>query len=81
MIDDFHVCENQIEVWNRERNHLDEEEEEEEDALGCDYVPQANKSAGYMNGTVCTKPVLSVVSITADERRKHARLVGKRKPF
>jgi len=69
-----------IKLRSGERNHLDEEEEEE-DALGCDCVPQANKSAGYMNGTVCTKPVLSVVSITADERRKHARLVGKRKPF
>lgn len=46
---------------------------------GC--VPRANKSAGYTDGTVCTKPVLSAVSITADERRKHARLVGKLAPF
>lgn len=63
-------------------SHLDEEEEEEEeDALVHGCVPRANKSAGYTDGTVCTKPVLSAVSITADERRKHARLVGKRAPF
>lgn len=44
-------------------------------------MPRANKSAGYTERPriVCTKPVLSAVSITTDERRK-PRLVGKRSP-
>lgn len=59
-------------------------DEEKEDALGRGCVPRANKSAGYMNGTMCTKPVLSAVSIPdrrGKKTRARARLVGKRAPF
>jgi len=74
----FAVCANQTDVRESrlQRSHLDEKEKE--DALGRGCVPRANKSAEYTDGTVCTKPVLSVVSLTVDRRRKHARLVGKR---
>lgn len=44
-------------------------EEKKEIALGRGCVPWANQCAGYTDGLVCTKPVLSIVSITADERR------------
>lgn len=45
---------------------------EKEDALGCGCVRRANKSAEYTDGAMCTKPVLSAVSITADEKKTRA---------
>lgn len=33
---------------------------------------RANKSAEYTDGAMCTKPVLSGVSITADEKKTRA---------